>query len=105
MRHSSQTSELPQEQTNTTRSARLSAKRIKTEPKSEPSKSAKFEAEETLNRLRCVTEAMLDHFLDRCCDKYEACAMEPGTAVGAIVAQSIGEPATQMTLKTLFGAV
>ena len=26
--------------------------------------------------------------------------MEPGTAVGAIVAQSIGEPATQMTLKT-----
>ena len=26
--------------------------------------------------------------------------MEPGEAVGAIAAQSIGEPATQMTLKT-----
>ena len=27
-------------------------------------------------------------------------AMEPGTAVGALCAQSIGEPGTQMTLKT-----
>ena len=26
--------------------------------------------------------------------------IEPGTAVGAICAQSIGEPGTQMTLKT-----
>ena len=26
--------------------------------------------------------------------------MEPGTAVGALAAQSIGEPGTQMTLKT-----
>lgn len=26
--------------------------------------------------------------------------MEPGTAVGALCAQSIGEPGTQMTLKT-----
>ena len=30
--------------------------------------------------------------------------MEPGTAVGAIVAQSIGEPATQMTLNTFHHA-
>lgn len=28
------------------------------------------------------------------------CKVEPGTAVGAIGAQSIGEPGTQMTLKT-----
>ena len=27
-------------------------------------------------------------------------SMEPGTAVGALCAQSIGEPGTQMTLKT-----
>jgi len=28
------------------------------------------------------------------------CIMEPGEAIGALTAQSIGEPATQMTLKT-----
>ena len=32
--------------------------------------------------------------------KHELSVTEPGTAVGAIGAQSIGEPATQMTLKT-----
>ncbi|CAG7659208.1 unnamed protein product, partial [Allacma fusca] len=33
-------------------------------------------------------------------DKYFRARMEPGTAVGALAAQSIGEPGTQMTLKT-----
>ena len=28
------------------------------------------------------------------------CIMQPGEAIGALTAQSIGEPATQMTLKT-----
>jgi DNA-directed RNA polymerase III subunit RPC1 len=32
--------------------------------------------------------------------KYRAAAIEPGSAVGAVGAQSIGEPGTQMTLKT-----
>src|SRR5205823_2397337 len=32
--------------------------------------------------------------------KYEKARIEPGTAVGALCAQSIGEPGTQMTLKT-----
>nr|ALK02051.1 RNA polymerase III largest subunit [Starmerella magnoliae] len=32
--------------------------------------------------------------------KYDRAKVEPGTAVGAIGAQSIGEPGTQMTLKT-----
>jgi hypothetical protein len=32
--------------------------------------------------------------------KYGRAVIEPGTAVGAIAAQSIGEPGTQMTLKT-----
>merc|ERR1712203_1232176 len=31
---------------------------------------------------------------------YMKAVMEPGTAVGALAAQSIGEPGTQMTLKT-----
>lgn len=33
-------------------------------------------------------------------DKYNRAITEPGTAVGALAAQSIGEPGTQMTLKT-----
>ncbi len=32
--------------------------------------------------------------------KYKRAKVEPGTAVSAIGAQSIGEPGTQMTLKT-----
>jgi hypothetical protein len=32
--------------------------------------------------------------------RYHAKGIEPGTAVGAVGAQSIGEPGTQMTLKT-----
>ena len=47
-----------------------------------------------------VTEAQLDEFLERCVRKYHAKRIEPGSAVGAVGAQSIGEPGTQMTLKT-----
>ena len=32
--------------------------------------------------------------------KYEAKRIDPGSTVGAVGAQSIGEPGTQMTLKT-----
>ena len=39
-------------------------------------------------------------FLAACMSKYRAAAIEPGSAVGAVGAQSIGEPGTQMTLKT-----
>lgn len=39
-------------------------------------------------------------FLQTCLDKYNRSLIEPGEAVGAICAQSIGEPGTQMTLKT-----
>ena len=35
-----------------------------------------------------------------CVDKCMRSRIEPGTAVGAVGAQSIGEPGTQMTLKT-----
>jgi DNA-directed RNA polymerase III subunit RPC1 len=47
-----------------------------------------------------VTAAQLDEFLARCVQKYDAKRIEPGSAVGAVGAQSIGEPGTQMTLKT-----
>ena len=47
-----------------------------------------------------ISMEQLELFLRKCCDKYENARMQPGTAVGAIGAQSIGEPGTQMTLKT-----
>lgn len=47
-----------------------------------------------------ITETQLLRYLDVCCSKYDRAKIEPGTAVGAIGAQSIGEPGTQMTLKT-----
>lgn len=47
-----------------------------------------------------VTKPQLLHFLNLCWSKYVRAKIEPGTAVGAVGAQSIGEPGTQMTLKT-----
>lgn len=47
-----------------------------------------------------VTHAQLIEFFDRCNSKFHKAHIEPGTAVGALAAQSIGEPGTQMTLKT-----
>ncbi|EGG10339.1 uncharacterized protein MELLADRAFT_94451 [Melampsora larici-populina 98AG31] len=47
-----------------------------------------------------VTLKQIDTFLDYCWVKYVKAKLEPGTAVGAVGAQSIGEPGTQMTLKT-----
>ena len=38
--------------------------------------------------------------MSTCADKFVRARIEPGTAVGAVGAQSIGEPGTQMTLKT-----
>lgn len=39
-------------------------------------------------------------FLETCISRYQLKKVEAGAAVGAIGAQSIGEPGTQMTLKT-----
>lgn len=47
-----------------------------------------------------LTISQLVEFVNTCKEKYMRAAMEPGTAVGALCAQSIGEPGTQMTLKT-----
>lgn len=48
----------------------------------------------------CPTRAQLLAFVNRCADKYVLALHMPGEAVGAVAAQSIGEPMTQMTLKT-----
>ncbi|TDL29012.1 beta and beta-prime subunits of DNA dependent RNA-polymerase [Rickenella mellea] len=47
-----------------------------------------------------VTEQQIRSFLDMCWVKYAKAKIEPGSTVGAVGAQSIGEPGTQMTLKT-----
>ena len=47
-----------------------------------------------------ITEQILDKFLEMCGLKFHKAIIEPGTAVGALGAQSISEPGTQMTLKT-----
>lgn len=47
-----------------------------------------------------ITKSQVECFLNTCLDKYNRAVIEPGEAVGAIAAQSIGEPGTQMTLKT-----
>ncbi|KAI0017700.1 DNA-directed RNA polymerase III subunit RPC1 [Xylariomycetidae sp. FL0641] len=51
-------------------------------------------------RIAKVSETTLRKFIDLCLEKYKKAVVEPGHAVGAIGAQSIGEPGTQMTLKT-----
>ncbi|CAI6012059.1 unnamed protein product [Closterium sp. NIES-65] len=57
-------------------------------------------AEKVARNLCGITAKQLQLFLDTCIRRYQSKRMEPGTAVGAIGAQSIGEPGTQMTLKT-----
>jgi DNA-directed RNA polymerase III subunit RPC1 len=47
-----------------------------------------------------VTATQVKEFLVCCRSKFMRAKIEPGTAVGAVAAQSIGEPGTQMTLKT-----
>ncbi|KAI0196975.1 DNA-directed RNA polymerase III subunit RPC1 [Astrocystis sublimbata] len=51
-------------------------------------------------RAAKVSEKTLRHFIGLCLEKYSKAHVEPGHAVGAVGAQSIGEPGTQMTLKT-----
>jgi DNA-directed RNA polymerase III subunit RPC1 len=59
--------------------------------------------EEKINfvrRIYPVTDVMLDNFFERVNKKLRKIQMHAGEAVGAVAAQSIGEPCTQMTLKT-----
>jgi len=47
-----------------------------------------------------LTVTQILEFFHACREKYLSAKIEAGTAVGALGAQSIGEPGTQMTLKT-----
>lgn len=53
-----------------------------------------------LYQVERITKTQLQEFVATCTDKFMRARIEPGTAVGAVGAQSIGEPGTQMTLKT-----
>jgi DNA-directed RNA polymerase III subunit RPC1 len=58
-----------------------------------------------LHEIERCTKSQLLEFLQLCKHKYGRARLEPGTAVGALCAQSIGEPATQMTLKSTCATV
>ena len=47
-----------------------------------------------------ITKKEFDAICDNVIESYERALVEPGEAVGTIAAQSIGEPGTQMTLRT-----
>ena len=60
----------------------------------------KFGTSNVAKEIMRLTCSQLVTFLETCGLKYTRSIIEPGTAVGALAAQSIGEPGTQMTLKT-----
>ena len=53
-----------------------------------------------MNHLQRVTSSQVELFVKDAVYKFMRAMTEPGEAVGAIGAQSLGEPGTQMTLKT-----
>ncbi|KAH0542064.1 hypothetical protein FGG08_003529 [Glutinoglossum americanum] len=53
-----------------------------------------------VDRIAGLSARTLEAFIKLCLGKYKRAQVEPGHAVGAVGAQSIGEPGTQMTLKT-----
>lgn len=74
------------------------ARRIKA--RREQKNNPNMNATSVLQQVERITCSQLNYLLNACLDKYLRAKLEPATAVGAICAQSIGEPATQMTLKT-----
>jgi len=58
--------------------------------------------EQLINKLkgRKVTKEQLLTIINKVIEEYRKALVEPGEAVGVVAAQSIGEPSTQMTLRT-----
>lgn len=63
-------------------------------------KQEKNEWKKLIDNCSSITKSQLKIFFDFVSNVYEQAMTEPGEAVGAVAAQSIGEPGTQMTLKT-----
>ena len=53
-----------------------------------------------VNNICSISKIQLGEFFKELWIKYKKAKVNPGEAVGAVAGQSIGEPATQMTLKT-----
>ncbi len=47
-----------------------------------------------------IPEKLLDKILEQTCDRYDVHGVDPSESVGILAAQSIGEPGTQMTMRT-----
>jgi DNA-directed RNA polymerase III subunit RPC1 len=62
--------------------------------------NVKTEKEILLRNTNALSKQQLEDVFARATEKFIRAHQEPGEAVGAIAAMSIGEPATQMTLKT-----
>ena len=54
----------------------------------------------TLLKASGLPKAGVDHLVESAMKNYDYSLVEPGEAVGILAAQSIGEPGTQMTLRT-----
>lgn len=53
---------------------------------------------------KAISHDQLDEIIDHVKQSYEDSLVQPGEAVGTVAAQSIGEPGTQMTLRTFHHA-
>ena len=62
--------------------------------------SLRIDLENKLADNKNLKKASLEKILDSVEDAYLRSLVEPGEAIGTVAAQSIGEPGTQMTLKT-----
>jgi len=59
-----------------------------------------MELEKKIGALPQLTKKEFDDICDNVVESYERAIVDPGEAVGTVAAQSIGEPGTQMTLRT-----
>lgn len=57
-------------------------------------------SEQAAKNLINLSADSVTEFLNSCWHRFDSSVITPGEAVGAVAAQSIGEPGTQMTLKT-----
>ncbi|KAF2816470.1 DNA-directed RNA polymerase III subunit RPC1 [Mytilinidion resinicola] len=68
--------------------------------KGENSSGGNSSAFNLVDGMAKISATALSTFIRLCITKYDRSKVQPGHAVGAVGAQSIGEPGTQMTLKT-----
>ncbi|ADC70331.1 DNA-directed RNA polymerase, subunit A'' [Methanocaldococcus sp. FS406-22] len=62
--------------------------------------SLKDELFEKLSKEKDLTDDMVEEIIDEVVNAYRKALVEPYEAVGIVAAQSIGEPGTQMTMRT-----